>query len=146
MNKKNLYIAGAIVALLCVFGAVYSSGEKHEVKQLAQNNGAKARGTVDLNFLKVGGLMLDLKDFDFEATFKIVDFTLSVNIGGFNYDEAWNRDGSKKPAENIAKFNADQKRLISKLKRGDKVYIHSIKVLDPAGHTRTISPLMLKVS
>lgn len=146
MRQKKIVVAGAILTLLCIFGAVYSSAIKNMIPNLAQNNSMKTQGTVGLNYLKAGGLMLDMGDFDFDATFKIVDFTLAITIEGYEYEEPWNKNGAVQPAEKIAKFNADQRRLISKLKRGDKVYIHSIKVLDPSGQTRIISPLMLRVS
>lgn len=133
------------IVLASIAQHVSCTGVDFSKQPIAQNTGEVKSATVSLSYLKAGGLMLDMNGFDFEASFEILDFVLSANIGGWEHEANWN-DGTKPPAKSIAKFSANQKRIINQLKRGDKIYIHSIKVKGPAGDQRVLQPIMLKIT
>ena len=74
-------------------------------------------------------------DFDFDLKFTVVQFKLTMIIGGT-------------PIEKLTKSNrisGDMKEMLKKAKRGQKVYIEGIKARGPDGTVRNLGSLSFKV-
>lgn len=92
-----------------------------------------------------GGVKVVLENFDFDFNFYILDFDVSiVDNGGYTMTESWKKSGTK-PAKNFAAFNDSQKRLLFKVRRGDKVTIENIRVRGDDGVERTLNPIRVKI-
>jgi len=82
------------------------------------------------------GCVAAMKDFDFDLKFKVVSFNISMSVGGQFITQASNGN----------KVSADQKAILKKAKKGQKVFIEGIKAKGPDGTVRSLGSLSLKVS
>ena len=81
------------------------------------------------------GVVAKMLDFDFDLKFTVVQFKLTMIIGGT-------------PIEKLTKSNrisGDMKEMLKKAKRGQKVYIEGIKAKGPDGTIRNLGSLSFKV-
>ena len=72
--------------------------------------------------------MAELENFDFDVKFKVVSFNISANLNGFVQ--------SFTVESNI--ISQEQKNLISRINKGDKIYIEDIKAIGPTGKIREV--------
>ena len=82
------------------------------------------------------GVIAKMEDFDFDLKFTVVQFKLTMIIGGT-------------PIEKLTKSNrisSDMKEMLKKAKRGQKVYIEGIKAKGPDGTIRNLGSLSFKVT
>jgi gliding motility-associated protein GldM len=77
-----------------------------------------------------------LENFEFDLTYTITGFTVSVNDKGFDITET--------SANN--RLTDKQKGLIGNLRVGQKLYIEKITAVGPDGRTRNLSPIILKIN
>ncbi len=80
-------------------------------------------------------VVADLENFDFDIKFRVVKFTVSANIGGFEQSAICS--GSR--------FSPKAKGIIKKVKRGKKVYIEDIKAKGPDGTVRNLGSIAFKL-
>ncbi|OFY77002.1 MAG: hypothetical protein A2281_00695 [Bacteroidetes bacterium RIFOXYA12_FULL_38_20] len=73
--------------------------------------------------------------FDFECTFKVLSFSLSVDVGGTTKEEK----------ANGAAITGGQAQLISKVKIGGNVVFKNIKAVGPDGEVRNLTPLVFSL-
>jgi len=85
--------------------------------------------------LALSGINATMENFDFALTFNITQFSLSCSIGGF--DES--------APSNSRNFTAQQKAIIRKAKKGNRVIIEEVRASGPDGQTRKINDLVLKL-
>jgi len=102
------------------------------VAVVAGKKGGELRKNV---LLAQQGVLAEMEDFDFDLTFRVTEFTVSANIGGF-FNE-------KRAKGN--RFTPDQLKLISSMKSGQKVIIEDIKAVGPDGSTRQLNSLVFKI-
>lgn len=89
------------------------------------------------SFAGYWGVKAELDDFDFDMKFNVKSFNLSTVDGG----------GYVKEAESAGqRFSSSQKKIISKLKRGQRVIIDNIKAKGPDGKVRTLQSLSFKIN
>lgn len=81
------------------------------------------------------GVIAVMKDFDFDITFKVTGFRVSMNDKGYVVEED----------SQTNRITPQQKALISKLRKGDQVIFSNIRAVGPDGNTRPLSPVVLKV-
>jgi gliding motility-associated protein GldM len=81
------------------------------------------------------GIIPVMKDFDFEMTFTITSFTMTINCGGDLIE--YKSVGNKLSPSVISK--------IQKAAKGTKVYFEDIMVAGPDGVSRTLAPINLKL-
>lgn len=102
------------------------------VATVAGKKGGRLRKNI---LLAQKGVVAELKDFDFELSFRVNSFTVSANIGGY-FNERSTRGNA---------FSPDQKKLIRSLKKGQKVIIEDITAVGPDGTTRKLNSIVLKL-
>ena len=76
-----------------------------------------------------------MQNFDFNLKFRVVSFTVSATIGGF--------ETSKKAKG--ARFTPQQIALINKIRPGGKVYIEGVKAKGPDGKIRNIGAIAFRL-
>jgi len=81
------------------------------------------------------GVIAKLQNFDFDLKFRVVSFTVSATIGGF--------ETSKKARG--ARFTPEQIHLINKVRPGSKVYIENVKARGPDGKVRPIGAIAFRL-
>lgn len=97
----------------------------------------KKGGLIDKNVLLAQtGVAAVMENFDFDLTFKVTSFKVSVVIQGF-FREA-------PSAGNM--FTEEQKNLIRAVPRGAPVYIEEIKAVGPDGSVRNLGTLSFKLN
>ncbi len=82
------------------------------------------------------GVVAKMKDFEFDLKFTVTQFKVGMIIGG-------------QYVEQISKSNrvtGDMKTMLSKAKRGQKVFIEGIKAKGPDGRVRNLGSLAFKVN
>ncbi len=84
----------------------------------------------------LNGINATLENFDFALSFDITQFDVTCNIGGF--------DETQK--SNSRTFTAAQKNLIRQAKRNSRVIIENVKARGPAGDTRKLNDVVLKIN
>jgi len=77
-----------------------------------------------------------LENFEFDLTYTVTGFTVSVNDKGFEITAESNNN----------RITDKQKGLISNLKAGQKLIIEKIKAVGPDGRTRDLNPIILKIN
>ncbi len=82
------------------------------------------------------GIFAVMKDFDFELTFKITGFKVSINDKGYTVEEISSSN----------RITDAQRQLLNRLRRGDQVVFQDIKAVGPEGNTRPLPPVILKVN
>ncbi|NPA67109.1 MAG: gliding motility protein GldM [Chlorobi bacterium] len=83
----------------------------------------------------LSGINATMENFDFELRYRITQFIVTCNIGGF--------DESAK--SNSRRFTPQQKAIIKKAKRNSRVIIEGVKAVGPDNRTRKINDLVLKL-
>ncbi len=81
------------------------------------------------------GVIAELENFDFDLSFRVTGFRVSITDKGFTIDED--------SANNL--FTSQQKALLNRLKRNQTVYISEIKAVGPDGKTRRLPPIAFKI-
>jgi gliding motility-associated protein GldM len=77
-----------------------------------------------------------LENFEFDLTYTVTGFTVSVNDKGFEITAESNNN----------RLTDKQKSLISNLRAGQKLIIEKIKAVGPDGRTRDLNPIILKIN
>ncbi len=77
-----------------------------------------------------------LENFEFDLTYTVTGFTVSVNDKGFEITAESNNN----------RLTDKQKGLISNLRAGQKLIIEKIKAVGPDGRTRDLNPIILKIN
>lgn len=77
-----------------------------------------------------------LENFEFDLTYTVTGFTVSVNDKGFEITGESNNN----------RLTDKQKGLISNLRAGQKLIIEKIKAVGPDGRTRDLNPIILKIN
>ncbi len=96
----------------------------------------KKGGLIEKNILLAQqGVKADLENFDFDLKFRIVGFTVSATIRGYE-EEAKSRS---------ARFTTQQRELMKKVGSGRKVYIENIKAKGPDGSIRDLATIAFKI-
>ncbi|MDQ3190220.1 MAG: hypothetical protein M3Q58_01355 [Bacteroidota bacterium] len=103
------------------------------VAKFAGKSGSNIISRSDLT--SASGVIADLENFDFDFKFRVLEFDITVVIGGF--------DLTKTSKSNM--ISSEQSALLKSVKPGGKVYIENIKVKGDDGIIRTLSPINLKI-
>jgi gliding motility-associated protein GldM len=77
-----------------------------------------------------------LENFEFDLTYTVTGFTVSVNDKGFEITAESNSN----------RLTSKQKELIGNLRAGQKLIIEKIKAVGPDGRTRDLNPIILKIN
>ena len=77
-----------------------------------------------------------LENFEFDLTYTVTGFTVSVNDKGFDITEPSNNN----------RLTAKQKNLINNLRAGQRLWIEKITAVGPDGSTRNLPPIILKIN
>ena len=77
-----------------------------------------------------------LENFEFDLTYTVTGFTVSVNDKGFEITAESNNN----------RITDKQKGLIGNLRAGQKLIIEKIKAVGPDGRTRDLNPIILKIN
>lgn len=77
-----------------------------------------------------------LENFEFDLTYTVTGFTVSVNDKGFEITAESNNN----------RLTDKQKGLIANLRAGQKLIIEKIKAVGPDGKTRDLNPIILKIN
>jgi gliding motility-associated protein GldM len=77
-----------------------------------------------------------LENFEFDLTYTVTGFTVSVNDRGFEITAESNSN----------RITSKQKELIGNLRAGQKLIIEKIKAVGPDGRTRDLNPIILKIN
>jgi len=81
------------------------------------------------------GIKAELEDFDFNMQFKVVGFNLFVTQDGY----------TKESSSDGARFTSGQKKIIKKLRRGQRLGIDNIRAKGPDGKIRKLQSLSFKI-
>ncbi len=85
--------------------------------------------------LALRGINATMENFDFELSYRITQFMVTCNIGGFD-------ESARSSSRN---FTPQQKNIIRKAKRKSRVIIEGVKCVGPDGRSRKINDLVLKL-
>jgi gliding motility-associated protein GldM len=77
-----------------------------------------------------------LENFEFDLTYKVTGFTVSVNDKGFDITEVSNNN----------RLSDKQKNLVNNLRAGQRLWIEKITAVGPDGSTRNLPPIILKIN
>jgi len=77
-----------------------------------------------------------LENFEFDLTYTVTGFTVSVNDKGYEITAESNNN----------RLTDKQKGLIGNLRAGQKLIIEKIKAVGPDGRTRDLNPIILKIN
>jgi gliding motility-associated protein GldM len=77
-----------------------------------------------------------LENFEFDLTYTVTGFTVSVNDKGYEITAESNNN----------RLTDKQKSLISNLRAGQKLIIEKIRAVGPDGRTRDLNPIILKIN
>jgi gliding motility-associated protein GldM len=103
---------------------------------VAKVAGIKGAGGIEKAVLMAqGGVAAVMENFDFDLTFKVTEFKVSVNIGGFTNDKISKSN----------KFTTEQYALIKQASRGQKVYVEDVKAVGPDGSIRQLGSIALTI-
>ena len=86
------------------------------------------------SLLTQGGLRVSMEGFDFPVTYTVTSFTMAFNTGG---------DAQAPIQATGSQFTAEMKAKLSKLRRGNKVYIENIRAKGPDGEKVVGNPQMI---
>jgi hypothetical protein len=96
----------------------------------------KKSGTISMvQLLDAGEVVADLENFDFDARFEIVEFTVFAKIENVENDEI----------SKSAKFTNEQRALIKRLKPGDRLTFTDIKAKGPDGGIRSLNGIIFTI-
>jgi hypothetical protein len=86
-------------------------------------------GVIDRNSLLAQQIVVaDLENFDFDASFRVISFTVSANVRSFSQDASSNSN----------KITDQQKTIMKNVNKGDRVYFQDIKAIGPDGKVRDL--------
>ncbi len=102
------------------------------VAKIANHKGGKIKKNI---LLSQAGIKADMENFDFDLKFRVVGFTVSVTIGGF---EKSKNSGSYR-------LTGEQINLIRKAKKGSRVTFENIRAKGPDGSIRKLNSISLKL-
>jgi hypothetical protein len=88
--------------------------------------------------LKAGGIVINLRNFDFDLSFKVVSFVLSATMPNSNV--------IREEISNSDKFSQTQIELIKVLVKNQKLAIEEIKVIGPDDKLRKLKPMVFNIS
>ncbi len=101
---------------------------------VAKVAGIKGAGGIEKAVLLAqAGIVAEMENFDFDLQFKVTEFKVSVNVGGFSNDKVSKSN----------RFTPEQFALIKQANRGQKVYIEDIKAVGPDGSIRLLGSIAL---
>lgn len=86
------------------------------------------------SLLTQGGLRVSMEGFDFPVKYNVTSFSMSFNTGG---------DAQAPIQATGSQFNVEMKAKLSKLRRGNKVYIENIRAKGPDGEKAVSNPQMI---
>lgn len=98
-------------------------------------------GLISMNKLVAGGgtygdgVIAKMKDFDFDVTFRVTSFEVTMNVGSELISSKVNGNH----------FTESVKNQIKRLKSGSRVFIENIKAIGPDGLPRTLKPINFKI-
>ncbi|MDG5800897.1 gliding motility protein GldM [Marinilabiliaceae bacterium ANBcel2] len=92
-----------------------------------QRGGTIARQTLMAQM----GVIADMEDFDFDMTFRVTSFDVSTTRGGYVVDASSNSN----------RFTDEQKDLISRAGRGQRIHIENIMAEGPDGQARSLGSI-----
>jgi gliding motility-associated protein GldM len=102
---------------------------------VAKVGGSKG-GNIDKGQLTAQqGVIAELENFDFDLTFRVTGFKVSINSQGYMIDEESNNN----------RFTQAQKALLDRLRRNQSVLISDIQAVGPDGSTRQLPPIAFKI-
>jgi gliding motility-associated protein GldM len=104
---------------------------KPEPQLGGKNSGLISRGTL----VAMDQVFAVLKDFEFDLTYTVTQFTLSY------YDKF----GLAEKTSNSSRLTTEQKDILSKLTRGQILTVTNIKARSPSGKIEDLGPIVLKV-
>ncbi len=93
-------------------------------------------GLVKRNLLPLARVVADMGNFNFDLPVKVVGFTVSANIKGYNMEER-SRSG---------RLTAKQIQLLKQLNAGQKVNFENIRAKLPDGTTRDLGSIVFKLN
>ena len=94
-------------------------------------------GNIDKNVaLAQQGVLAVLENFEFDLTYTVTEFTVSINEKGFDVEAASKSN----------KLTDEQKALIGRLTRGKKLIFSGIKAVGPDKKTRDLPAVILKIN
>ncbi|MFL5754457.1 MAG: gliding motility protein GldM [Bacteroidia bacterium] len=99
--------------------------------------GKTGNGTLDISTLEVQGIntmTADLGNFDFNAKFNIISFTIGMS-----------KNGVYKDFECTNKVSDEAKQELAKCKKGTKIFVENIKAIGPDEKVRKLANMILKV-
>ena len=103
---------------------------------VAEFAGKRGTETIPLAQLKAAfGVFAKLDNFEFDLKFPVVGFSVSMNVNGQEVEEKTTGNS----------LSANQKSLLNKARKGNKVYIENVRVKKPDGQIVTIGSVNLKV-
>jgi hypothetical protein len=76
-----------------------------------------------------------MQNFDFDLSFDVVGFVMSINIEGYINDIK----------SNSGKITSEHKELIRKVKEGGRVYFEDVKAIGPDGSVRKLNTIVFKI-
>ena len=77
-----------------------------------------------------------MKNFDFDLPISVKSFKLSVSKDGTLVEKSSNSN----------ELTNDMKKILERVRRGNKIYIEDIKVLMPSGEIRKVASMQLTVT
>ena len=83
-----------------------------------------------------GGVFAVMKDFDFELTWRVTEFKVSINDKGYTVEETSSSN----------RITDAQRRLIDRTRRGDQVIFQEIKAIGPAGNVERLPAIVFKIN
>jgi gliding motility-associated protein GldM len=96
----------------------------------------KKGGSIDRNTLAAQSVVIaELENFDFDAPFKVIEFTVSATLKGFVREESVKSN----------KINDAQRDIISSASKGQKIYFQDIKAVGPDGKPRELPTVYFKI-
>ncbi len=96
----------------------------------------KKGGLIQKNILLAQqGVKADLENFDFDLKFRVVGFSVSATIRGYEEEEK-----ARGP-----RFTTRQRELMKKIGSGRKIYIENIKAKGPDGSIRDLATIAFKI-
>lgn len=98
--------------------------------------GGVKTGPIGKGVLSASCLIPKMENFDFDLSFRITSFSLSMNMQGDFI--------TRSTTGNC--LSAEMKSMVDRAGRGQKIYIEDIKAVGPDGTTRNLSPINLKIN
>ena len=93
-------------------------------------------GSIDRNLLMAQMVLnADLENFEFDAQFRVIEFTVSASIHGFLREETSKSN----------RITDAQKEIFRSANKGDKIYFQDIKAVGPDGKPRDLTTLYFKI-